>query len=100
MESEKKNKKKNEELNGKAKGENIEKVENEKEENQEKETEKKTEKRDEVMGSSINNTEIVEDEILDKYELFSNVYSFSDDFDYIDSEESTSSKTLGSKFFF
>lgn len=40
------------------------------------------------------NSQIPEDEILEKYDIFASVYSFSDDFEYIDSEDSDSSENL------
>ncbi|CRH04116.1 conserved Plasmodium protein, unknown function [Plasmodium relictum] len=39
-------------------------------------------------------SEFVQNEILEKYDIFSNVYTSSDDFNYVDSEEDISSKNL------
>lgn len=66
-------------------------VENKKqiEEKTEKTNNRTNEKREDMIRD--NNSETPEDEILEKYDIFASVYSFSDDFEYIDSEDSDSS---------
>ncbi|SBS89982.1 conserved Plasmodium protein, unknown function [Plasmodium malariae] len=46
-------------------------------------------------NEEIVSSEHIENDILEKYDIFSNVYTSSDNSSFVDSEEDTSSKNLG-----